>query len=282
VAHIPHLMACQATPMAEELRMAAEYARAAGDTGTEAQALGWYMTSLFLGKTPADEVAEALNAIESEQPGPYLGAMVDHARADLCGLAGRLEEARLLAQRVCGQLEALGQHVLRGGHMQHWGRLELQAGNPSGARDVLLEADAILAEAGESSFRSTVQALLASAYERLGERDAALAAIEVTERLGAKEDLANFILTHSVRARLALTDGDLAEAERWARSAADYAARTDFVVSQGEAKLELAQVLAAAGGREEALGHAQEALALFEAKGDQPHAAEARAVLHDL
>jgi tetratricopeptide (TPR) repeat protein len=239
------------------------------------------MISLFFGKTPADEVAQALNAIESEHPGPYLGAMLDHARADLCGLAGRLEEARVLAQSVCDQLEALGQHVLRGAHMQHWGRLELEAGNPAGARDVLLEADGILAEAGENSFRSTVQALLASAYESLGERDAALVAIEVTERLGAKEDLVNFIVTHSVRARLALADGDLAEAERWARSAVDYASRTDFVVSQGEAKLELAQVLAATGGREAAVGYAQEALALLEAKGDKPHAAQAQAVLHD-
>jgi tetratricopeptide (TPR) repeat protein len=282
VAHIPHNLAARHTAMAEELRMAAEYAREAQDPGMRAQALGWYVVALWFGRTPAAEIEQALDAIEREQPGPYLGAWVDNIRGDLHSLAGRFEESRLLQQRACDQLQALGQRVLRAAMMLGWGMTELWAENPAGARDVLLEADSALAQAAESSFRSTVQAELARAYERLGEHDAALAAIELSLELGAEGDVVNFVTTDSVRARLALADGDLAEAENRARSALHRAAQTEMLIEQGLAELELARVLAAAGKRDEAAAHAQEALAAFEIKGDQVHSPQARALLDGL
>ena len=69
------------------------------------------------------------------------------------------------------------------------------------------------------------------------------------------------------------------EAERWARSALEYALRTDFIVPQGETRLDLARVLEAAGRPDEAAVEARAALELFEHKGDQPRTAEARTFL---
>ena len=282
VANNSHWMACRATAAAEELRLAAEYARAAGDEGTRVEALGWYSVALTVGETPAAELARVLDAIETEQPGPYLSSWVDHGRADLLALQGHFDQARVLMRRAVEQQGALGQMMLKGAMLQGYGRLELSAGNPSAARDVLLEADSLLAESNERSARSTVQAELARAYEQLGEPDRARAAIELAATLGVKEDVVNAILTHTVRALLALRNGDLAEAERWARSSVDYASRTDFVINQGEAKLVLARVLAAAGKREEAIAEMQGALALFERKGAEAHSASARTLLHEL
>lgn len=282
VARHSHWLACQPTPAAEELRLAAEYARAAGDEGTRVQALGWYVMALVRGRTPVAEVGRELDAIESEQPGPYLAARLDHSRGFLAALDGNFEEARLLLRRAFDQLEALGQRHVLGAAMLTSGEIELVADNPTGARDVLLEGDSLLEKLGEVGLRSTIQAELAWAYEQLGEREEAWAAIERAEALSPEEDLVNFVLTNVARARLALTDGDLTQAEYSARSAIAYAAQTDFPLDHGEARLELARVLSAAGRRDEALIEAGEALALFEAKGARPQVAEARAALEEL
>jgi tetratricopeptide (TPR) repeat protein len=159
---------------------------------------------------------------------------------------------------------------------------ELSAGDPGSALAALLEADAILAELGDHTRQSTTQATLARVYERLGERDAARTATELADELGGKSDVLNQILTHPVRARLALADGDSVAAERWARSAVDHASRTDMPVYQGNTKLELARVLSALGRRDEAISDARAALKLFQSKGDRPGADEAQALLDEL
>ena len=123
--------------------------------------------------------------------------------------------------------------------------------------------------------------MLAHAHELCGNHAGAQLAIERAESLGAADDRVNFVIAHSVRARLALTDGD-EQAERWARSAVDYALLSDFIVFQAQAKLSLADVLGALGRRTEAAAEAREALALYEAKGDGPGAALARAALEAL
>jgi hypothetical protein len=277
-----HVFSCQSAATATELRMAAEYAQAAGDEALRVRALGWYLVQLRHGPTPAIDIAREIDAIESEGPGPYLQEELDDARGNLAMFAGQFDEARLLMQRARTRLEALGQSALCASQAAGVARLELAAGNPAAARDVLLEADSFFAAFGERGSRSSNQARLAIAYEQLGEREAAAAAIELAETLSGKDDIINFVVTYPVRARLALADADYPEAERWARSAVELASRTDYVLEQATTKRELARVLAAARKPDEAVAEARQALALFEAKGDQPNAAKARQLLDDL
>jgi ATP/maltotriose-dependent transcriptional regulator MalT len=81
------------------------------------------------------------------------------------------------------------------------------------------------------------------------------------------------VITHCTRARLAARSGDVGTAERWARSAAEQAAKTDFVGYQAEALLELARVLSLQGRADEAKAQAMRALELFRARDDLPGAA---------
>jgi hypothetical protein len=92
----------------------------------------------------------------------------------------------------------------------------------------------------------------------------------------------NLIITHGVRAHLALADGDGEAAERWARSAVDHASRTDDPVEQAKTKLELARVLNALERPEAAIPEAEAALDLFLTKGDRPGADQTRALLAEL
>ena len=142
--------------------------------------------------------------------------------------------------------------------------------------------DPFCASVGERGYRSTIQALLAQVEEELGNPEAAQGAIQLSDELSAAEDVLNFAITHGVRARLALADGDAKASERWARSAVHYAFVTDFPQTQGQAKLGLAHVLKDLGRAAEATVEAQAALDLFTAKGDRPGAEQARALLDTL
>jgi hypothetical protein len=275
-------MACRGTPAAEEGLLAAEYARRVGDEGMRSRALGWYLAALSLGDASQERVWTELGRIESEPFSPYLGSWIDLVRSETLARDGRLAEAVAAAECSIERLFAMGLITLAGAHHQHLGEIQLLAGDAAAALSSLIRSDEILAGLGERSYRSTTQAVLAEVNEQLGDRAAAWRAIQLAEELGAPEDIANFVITHAVRARLALADGDLVAAERWARSAVDYASETDFYRERGSTKLTLSRVLVQLGEREEALAEARGALEIYLAKGDQPRAARARAMVEEL
>ncbi|MGO9881931.1 MAG: hypothetical protein ACLPV4_02820, partial [Solirubrobacteraceae bacterium] len=134
----------------------------------------------------------------------------------------------------------------------------------------------------ETAFRSTSQAMLSDLYESNGDRRAAIAAIALSDELSAPVDVINYAITYRVRARIARADGDLEEAERWARSAVDNAFKTDFSIRRAEARIELARVLAARERMPEAIAETREALAIYEDKGDLNGVQQARALLDEL
>jgi hypothetical protein len=274
-----HWFASRATAAGAELRRAADDARAAGDGGLRARALAQYVLTLLYGAADAQTLAREIAAIEGEDLGAYLSAFVDLGRGELKRLTGDFDTARGLVQRAIDGLGSLGAGAAQGGLEQDLGQLELSAGEPQAAVEAFLRSDAILVGVGEQSLRSTTQALLADAYERDGDRDAARAAIERSNELGAAEDLINYVITHTVRARLALADGDRVAAESWARSASEYARRTDMLPFRARAQLQLAQVLCALELPAAAILEAGTALELYVAKGDKPGTAQATALL---
>jgi ATP/maltotriose-dependent transcriptional regulator MalT len=156
---------------------------------------------------------------------------------------------------------------------------ELAGGDPASALPGLLEIDAELEQAGERSFRSTIQATTAEVCIRLGDIERARAAVQRAEDLVAREDDLTLVGICAARARLALADDDAAAAERTARNGVAHADRIDVPFLRGHARLELGLVLRARGRKLEARAAGEEALAIFRAKGDQPRIREALAFL---
>jgi tetratricopeptide (TPR) repeat protein len=277
-----HWAAIRTTEAAKEARLAAEYARTAGEEGLYAKYLDRYIAALASGPRHASEVARELDAIEREQPGPYLAAAVDRARAELFRLAGRFPDARVLLQRAIDGFSGLGVGSNRAVLSISLARIEFSADNPAGALRALQRGDAMLAESGEVGYRCTVQAFLAEAHQVLNHGDEARAALALSAQLSTAEDVVNFMITHRVQACLAWADGDRDAAEAWARSAVRIAQRTDWVWEKGRTRLILAHILSARGRREEAAVEAQAALDQYEMKGDQPGAALARLRLAEI
>ncbi len=274
-----HVLESKATPAAEQARLAAEHAGRAGDEGLQSRALAMYLTSIMYGRQDARAIQHELDRIEDVKPGSYLAARIDLTRGELARLEGDFETARQLMAAAIDGFHALGMPWYAAQCEQDLGRMELSAGDPKAALGPLRRSETILLQLGERLRRSTTQAHIAQAQELLGERDAAIAAIEIAEGLGAPEDVLNYAVTHQVRARLALADGDGEAALRWARSAVEYASQTDYIVFQAGAKLELARIEFALGRLDAAVASAEAALELFSLKGDQPGAERSRALL---
>ncbi|HEY2438560.1 MAG TPA: adenylate/guanylate cyclase domain-containing protein [Solirubrobacteraceae bacterium] len=274
-------LASRATAAGEEAGLAAEHARRAGDEGLRARALAALGGTLGLGPAPPSAMAAHIELVDRESPGPLLAAYQYFGRAWLAKFEGQFDEALAHAERgieMLGGLQTLQAETM----YQFVADIHIGAGNFKAALAAIQRADTPLAAEGERANRSTTQALLAEISEALEDREAAVAAADLSEELSADEDVINFAMTHRVRARLARAQGDLGAAERWARSAVRYALKTDFPHERATTKTELARVLAARGRLGEAASEAHQALEIAQAKGDKPLAARAQAALDEL
>jgi tetratricopeptide (TPR) repeat protein len=259
---------------AEQARNAADHARKAGDRGLRSRALALYIAAILHGASDAAALAEELDAIEAEEVGPYVMALVTIARGEVERLEGRLDRGRPLMQEAIEQFRAMRIHTMMASCQNWLAWSELAGGDPGATLAGLCEADRELATIGERSFRSTIQ--------RLGEPDRARAAVQLAEELVAPEDHLTLVVISVARARLARVDDDVEMAERWARKAIEHAYRTNVMFLQGIAQLELGRAISALGREQEARSAAREALELFEAKGDGPRAGEAQAFVEQL
>lgn len=279
VAFMPHWLAGQWTLAGEQARLAAEHANEAGDAGERSRALAFYVGAIIYGQADVSTIARELDEIELGEPGASLAARVEVARGQVARLEGRFPDARQFMQQALEGFRELGMRELEASCDGELGVCELSAGDPAAALGWLLRGDAILAELGQHGLRSTIQAWIARAHELLDDPGSARKAVELAERLSAPEDALNFAITHRVRARFALAEGNAKRAVRWANSAVTYAFRTDMLEVRADAKLDLASVLEAAGRREDAVPEARVALELFTAKGHRPGMDRAQALL---
>jgi tetratricopeptide (TPR) repeat protein len=274
LAHVWHAIALGAANMrgqfedcARAAEQALEYWRLAGVPQTNPGALDMALT---VGPRPADEALEAFDKAMPEGPHPYwLGF-----RAWLLGMQGRLDEAESLATDASERA-----FEVRGSHgVADWTSAEVAAlaGDHQRASHHLERLCEFLE--GESR-----QAELSTFASRLGVELCALGRMEDAEGLGRKgrelgdeHDAYTQALWRQVLARVAAHRGDHAEAERLAREALARIHTTDSPQFQADAYCDLAQVLEAAGRRNEAIAAWQAALDRYERKQIIPLARNVR------
>ncbi len=266
-----HWFALHAAAATEEARLAVEEARLAGSEHLRQWALTWYLVALADGPSPIEILAGAVDAAEREQ-GASL-APLGLVRGEIARRERRFEDAREELERAAATFEALGHRIVVASCRLLLSRVYAGRGDLDAALTAARESDAMLAELGERGLRSTVQAELASLAEEHGAPATARVAIALAEELGDPSDLINLIIVESVLARLALADGDLAEADRRSRVAIEHAAPTDVPLAHSYAGITRIRVDLASGRKEEALREASRLLALHRRIGDQPTAA---------
>jgi tetratricopeptide (TPR) repeat protein len=129
---------------------------------------------------------------------------------------------------------------------------------------------------GATALLGTYGPIRARALCHLGRYDEAERIVEETRDFAPADDPIGRACWHQSAALVLAHRGDHAEAERLAREALALAQSTDSPGRQGDAHLDLGEVLEAAGRRNEAAVALQDALDAYERKGIVPLARRVR------
>ncbi len=267
-----------------QLERAALHARTAGDWAQEMEALRILSMAALYGPTPASVAIERVEEITGRtQGGPALEVATLRARAELEATQGRFDVARELLDEARGLAEDFGlTMLLAAGVDRSAGEIELLAGDPVAAERVLRPACATLERMGDWGHFTSVVVYLADALLLQGRGDEAAPMVEVGRRWAIDDDVDAQVGLHRVAARLAARAGDLEEAQGLADEAVARAGQTDFLHLAGDAYSDLAEVLELAGKKDEARDALEQALALYERKGNLVMTERTRARLERL
>ena len=198
-------------------------------------------------------------------------------------MIGRFDEARSIAAELRADLADRGARIglaLMKGHASV--EVELLGGDPAAAAEYGREGCQLLEELGERSWLSTAAGMLAQALYALDRTEEAEAEAVRAAELGAQDDAMTQMLWRQVKAKVLARRGEWAEAERLAREAIAVGEETDMINAQGDAYGDFAEVLTLAGKRDEARAALEQALELFERKGNLVMAGRMRARLAEL
>jgi class 3 adenylate cyclase/tetratricopeptide (TPR) repeat protein len=193
---------------------------------------------------------------------------------------GNLATAIELIQHGMSMMSELGMRLYAAGVVANW--IWLVTDDPVEAEERLRESYETLLEAGDRGVLGTVAAELGEALYRQGRYADAEEMARAAEETGAADDVVLQVQVRAVRAKLLARRGRFEEAEALAREAVGRAFEQEFVDARGSALVALAEVLRLSGRRSEAAEPLEQALALWEAKGNVVFATRTRALLAEL
>ena len=231
------------------------------------------------GTTPVSELLAWLDDYESRNP---QARALPAYRAAALAMLGRFDEARAILVRKRAE------HADRGGGWPlaattGWFTVvELLAGDPAAAAELGAEECRLLEELGNLGYLSTAAARLAQALYALDRLEEADAWARRAAALGASDDAYTQMLWRQVRAKVLAHRGEHAEAEQLAREAVASGDATDLLDGQGDAYVDLAEVLLLVGKSDEATSALEQALERYERKGNLVSAQRTRARVAEL
>jgi tetratricopeptide (TPR) repeat protein len=270
------LIRCRFAAMLDAVERALEHAHRAGYVRWERELPVWKGSALFYGPTRVDEV---LRWFEQEQP---QHPMALNERAVLEAMRSRFAEARALLAAADTQAEEFGEAVwAAGGGISAW-EVETLAGEPAAAESVARRTCQRLEQLGDTAFRATAAGQLAASLYALGRFEEADRWTQTAEELASSDDVTSNMLWRQVRAKLLARGGHHADAERLAREAVGLGEETDMIHWHANALTDLSQVYVLAGRPEDGRVQLEQALVLYERKGNVVSAANTRSALVEL
>jgi predicted ATPase len=265
------------------VQQAIDQAREAGDRSLEARNLSSFALSALLGPTPVPDAIRRCERILEQTTGDRgAEALVLCPLSHLYAMGGDFDRARSLYREARVTLEDLGGKLLAATTSLDSGRVEMLAGDPEAAEAEIRKDYQTLAAMGEKQLLSTLAALLGQVLYALGRLEEAEECSVVSEEAAAQDDVESQALWRRVRAKVLARLGRHEEAEALAREAVRLISRTESPVMQGNALIDLGEVLQLAERSSEAREPLTEALGRFEAKGNVVMVAKAKDRLSDV
>ncbi len=261
---------------AEQARLHGQRAGAARDT---ADALVWVAPATVLGPRTVADGIEQMERLRSEAPGPLAEAAALLTLGCLGLMGGETDTARDLYRRSEAIYRDLGIRLFAAAQTTLTGWTELVAGDVEAAEALLRAGYAELEEMGERGLLSSAAAELGRVLCEKGSFDDAAQFASVAEELSGPGDAANASLIAGIRARVLLSSGDWDEAVRAAEEAVARVAAGDCLELSADAHRALADAMRAAGRDDDARAAVEEALRLYDEKGNDVAAERLRASL---
>jgi hypothetical protein len=254
-----------------------EHARRSGDRLMEIRGLPALAFTARLGPMPVSEALNRCEELLSRTEGDRRAeAIILRAIAHLRAMQGDFEAARDLYGRVRATLLELGWNFDAALVSIDSGPIELLAGNPTAAEAELRNDYLALDRIAERNYITTTAAYLAEALYRLDRFEDASQFATFSEETAAADDLLTQILWRAVRGKLLARDGHIDEGSAMAREAVRLAHTSDDPTSQGNALVDLAEVLEAGAQFVEARAALAAATDRFEVKDNLAAAGVAR------
>jgi class 3 adenylate cyclase/tetratricopeptide (TPR) repeat protein len=262
----------EAAAASAEFELAARYSRNAGDRAEEGASLQGLLGTMIRGPMPVDE---ALRRLGDLRPRAELNRSLEvalvGAQAQLEAMRGQFDAARALVIEATTSARERGLVVLLDTRIRPAaGYIEFLAGDAGAAEREWRQACEGMERVGELGYLSSQAPLLIDALVELGRDDEAFALTDrwQVDRLTVPEDTDAQAAWRRVRAKLLARRGEFDDAERIGREAVAIASATDFLEARATAVADLAEVLRLMGRLEESMAMANEAIRLYEAKGN--------------
>jgi len=263
LAHGLHRTRCRYDEAEHAAEQALLHARLAGEKWPYP---GGTIFSLLAGSRPIAEVLPRLDALAEQ----YTHPRVDLYRAICLAMLDRTAEAQALGVAAAERFRELA------GRSPWFWELDEFAGDYAAAAEQLRDFCDYLTEQGRSATAAGYALTRGRMLCAVGRYDEAEQLAKQGRDFFEDDDPMAQSLWRRVAALVAAHREAHAEAERLAREALAYSHKTDSPRFQGDAYYDLAEVLAAAGRREDAAAAWQEALDRYERKGIIPLARRTR------
>jgi tetratricopeptide (TPR) repeat protein len=261
-------------------RAAAHYKRAGWSPSSALEYLG---TALFFGPTPVEAALVQCTQLLSEHDGDQASeANIVAWQGGLEAMLGRFDEGRALVARARAVYEDLG---LENAVIDICGRvlglIEMLSRCPDRADEALRASCELAQRLGQTPLLATrAGALAAALYEQKRYSEAETWTDLARESAGA-DDLDAALSWQPIQARVLARRGAFPQAVELARGAVESARRTDSLNRQADCLIALADVLRMARNEANASSVTEEAIRLYEAKGNLVSAQQARGLLPD-
>ena len=274
---------CTDSPCGAAAERAFDHARRAGSRIDEAWGLIALGYSLLDGPTTATECIRICQGLLQELENDPLGeATVNAFLTPLLAMQGRADDARVLIDRNRVAMRERATGVDEAWTASLHGRAETLAGDHVAAERAAREAMKHSVEIGDDWWFVSASIVAARAVCDQGDPAECLRILDESERHPSPPEREIAVKRPALRALALAQLGRLDEAEGFAREAVGYAEGTEYLGFHADALVALAEVLRLAGRPTEAATALEEAVGLFDLKGNVISAAKARAALGEL
>jgi class 3 adenylate cyclase/tetratricopeptide (TPR) repeat protein len=278
-----HFNAGRAGEAQEANARAAAHARSAGDASEEMKIFVGLASNAAFGPMPVEEALglcrELLEQVKG-QPGHEAG--VDLCRGLLEAMRGNFNGARTAMIHARSLWVDLGNTHRLAGMTFDAADVEWYAGDTHAEERERRSGYEAFGKMGAWGFRATSAAGLARVLVELGRNEEAFELTRESEELAGADDITAQVPWRGARAKVLARRGATEEAERIAREGVAIAEPTDWLNLRGDALMDLADVLRLMGRIDEARQNVQQAVDLFEQKGNGVMASRARAFLEQM